>query len=379
MKVKIATVLSMLGFWVTNLVGKMPLKDRLLFLKRAAVVHFLPSNDQYCRHVCSTQEIAHQRKLFGYNLEIEYQHGCGHQYHKTPKRAILYLHPWGVIGLPHKRSSDLLRRYNVLPGDVITFNFPDAGWRLPFPFYYSSFGQLSDVLPALYTLAYAYDYFDVNAIDIFGYSRGGAVAINMIAVLNDTQGTYDHVLAYIGIDTEKRKKLLELIEKGSLVLNCPLADTNATLKMYSSMVRKFFSRVTQYKVDGLQALQSVQLLQGLSLKVLLHFQYHDRRVFNIKDAELYGAFKQQNPQTTFLVLGNDGGHIHTQVTLSKAIHMFYKQVGAAYDPHFIHEDTTYLLQPALEDAEHVIQEFYATCATDKKIMNTKVSNEKYNE
>lgn len=371
MKVNYAIV-TFLGFLAVPLSSKMPLKERLHFLKKAAMVHFLPRDKQYRRQVCSVQEVAHQRKLFGYNLEIEYQHGCGHYYHKTANRAILYLHPWGFIGLPHKRSSDLLRYYNVLPGDVITFNFPDAGWRLPFPFFYSSFGQISDVLPALYALAYAYDHFEVNAIDIFGYSRGGAVAINMIAVLHDTHGTYDEALAYIGIDTNKRKKLLEIIQKGSLVLNCPLADTNATMQMYSPVIRKFFSKVTQYKADGLQAIQSVQKLGGLTLNILVHFQYHDKRVFNIKDGDLYSAFKHHNPETTFLVLGNDGGHTHTQETLANTIHTFYKTIGAAYDPHFIREDAaTYLLQPAIEQAEHVIQEFYALCAANEKIINIK--------
>lgn len=369
MKVNYALLATIVVFLVFCMHAKMSLKERLLFLKKAAMVHFLPLDKQYRRQVCSVQEVTNQRKLFGYNLEIEYQHGCGHYYHKTPNRAILYLHPWGFIGLPHKRSSDLLRYYNVLPGDVITFNFPDAGWRLPFPFIYSSFGQISDVLPALYTLAYSYDHFDIHAIDIFGYSRGGAVAINMIAVLNDTEGTYDELLAYIGIDAAKRKKLLEIVQKGSLVLNCPLADTNATMQMYSPLIRKFFSKVTQYKVDGLQALQSVQKLKGLSLNVLLHFQFHDRRVFNIKDGDLYIAFKQHNPATTYLVLGNDGGHIHTQTSLANAIHTFYKQIGAAYDHHFVNEELAKysLLAPTIDDAERVIQDFYGICATKSEI------------
>ncbi len=365
MKVNALKLIGMLAIGVMNLVGTMPLKDRFLFLKKAAMVHLLPLDRQYRRHVVAAKEIAHQQKLFGYNLEIEYQDGCGHRYHKTPGRAILYLHPWGFIGVPHKRSSDLLRYYNVLPGDVITFNFPDAGWRLPFPFVYSSFGQLSDVLPAIYTLAYAYDHFHIRAIDIFGYSRGGAVAINMIAVLNDKAGIYDEKLAALGIDGEKREKLLETIKKGSLVLNCPLVDTNATLTMYSAFIRTFFSRVTQYKVDGLQALQSARSLADLAMPVLLHFQYHDRRVFNIKDGELYCIFKHSNPDATFLVLGNDGGHVHTHVTLAQTIHTFYKKIGAAYDPRFASEknftENAQLLAPSLEDAERVIQEFYTHC------------------
>ncbi len=159
-----------------------------------------------------------------------------------------------------------------------------------------------------------------------------------------------------------------MIEKGSVVLNCPLADVNAIFEMYAPVVKKIFSKVTQYKVDGLQALQSAATLSDLSLKVLLHFQYHDRRVFNTKDVELYSLFKRYNPETTFLVLGNDGGHAHTQVALSKTMHTFYKKCGAAYDPLFVQQELegeSLLLQPSLEDTERIIQEFYAHCALKK--------------
>jgi hypothetical protein len=348
----------------------MPLKERIAFLKKAASAHFLSPSKRYRWEVNSKEERERQQTLFGYNLAIEYQYGCGHRYHKTAGRAILYLHPWGIIGLPNKRSADLLRDYNVLPGDIITFNFPDGNWRFPFPFLYTSFGQMPDVLPALYTLAYAHDHFGVQAVDVFGYSRGGAVAINMLAVLNDKTGKYDKALNYIGIDQNKRSKLLDLVQKGSLVLNCPLADTNATFSMYSHWVKSFFFSVTQYKVNGLQAIRSATNLDGLVLNVLLHFQFGDRRVFNLKDAELYQIFKLYNPDTTFLVLGDNGGHVHTQETLAQAIHIFYKKIGAAYDPQFVprtmEANNPSLLQPPIADADRIIQEFYNACARKQK-------------
>lgn len=359
--------------------SKLPFKDRLSFLKKGMAVHLFP-HDNAQRDTCSAELVEEQRRLFGYNLGIEYQYGCDRHYAKTPRRAILYLHPWGLIGVPHKRSADLLKFYNVLPGDVIVFNFPDGGWRAPFPFVHTSFGQLSDVLPAIYTLAYAYDRYKLEAVDLFGYSRGGAVAINMIAVLNDKKGRYDKNLEYIGIDTEKRKQLLQLIQRGSLVLNCPLVDANATFSMYSDLIRTFFFRFTRYDAQGLQALQSTNELHDVPLKTLLHFQFNDQRVFNIKDIELYRIFKTHNPETTYLVLGNDGGHSHTQGALSRTIHTFYKIVGGAYDPTLVYDETVQsehngqLLQPSLQNAAQVIQDFYRHCAvkgkTEKRASNS---------
>ena len=356
------------------LFSKMTFKERFTFLRRGAKTHLLLPEKSIKRIGCSFEEINKQRRLFGYDLGIEYQYGCGHRYHKTQHRAILYLHPWGIFGIPHKGSADLLRYYHVLPGDVIVFNFPDGGWRNKFPLSYSSFGQLSDILPAIYVLYYAYENFGLEAVDLFGYSRGGAVAINMIAVLYDKTGQYDNQLAYIGIDVNKRMKLLEIIQRGSVVLNCPLADTNATFNMYSTRIKDFLYRITQYQTDGLQAIESAQLLKGLKLNVLIHYQYNDRRVFNIKDAEFYVIFKQLNPETTYLVLGNDGGHVHTQRALASTIHVFYKKIGGAYDPLWMQKkgiDTTIeLLQPDYNQAAKVIGDYYSLCEQIEKKVKT---------
>ena len=354
----------MLGCYAISLHGKIPLKKRFLFFKRAIAAHL--SSPDAINSLCTPSQIIEQQQLFGYDLGIEYQYGCTHHYRKTPGRAILYLHPWGLIGIPHKRSAELLRSYNVLPGDVIIFNFPDGGWRFPVPFVHTSFGQLSDVLPAIYTLAYAYDHFDLHAIDLFGYSRGGAVAINMIAVLNDETDMYDKQLASIGIDRQKRKKLLTLIQAGSLVLDCPLIDVNATFNQYSNLIQSFFFRFTHYIPEGLQALESIEKISDLSLKVLIHFQCNDQRVFNNNDATVYCMFKKHNPETTFLVLGDDGGHTHTHEALAKSIHQFYKRVGGAYNSFVTEsnssqqksEESFPLLQPSLKEAHDVIKTYY---------------------
>ncbi len=364
-------------FFVAAMVGistyaKTSLSKKISYFCKGAAVHVLNHTcPNIASHLCPLSEQQKQLKLFGYDLGIEYHTHSDNRVFKPEKRAIFYLHPWGVVGMPNKKHAHLLKLYDVLPGDIITFNFPDGVWRAPIPLWYSSLGQLSDVLPALYALSYAYDTFGLKAIDIFGYSRGGAVAVNMLAVLHNKTGTYDTALAEIGITATKRKQLIALIENGSVVLNCPLIDGNVTLKKYSRTVQFLARTFTNYKHDGLQALQSAQLLSDLKLRVLLHFQYNDTRVTNQKEAELYNAFAQCNPDATYLLLGNDGGHVHSHDALSKAIHIFYKQVGAAYDGQLVqaYEESTRnnsgsvarLLQPVVEESKNLITSFHRSC------------------
>ncbi len=345
---------------------------KIAHIAKGAAVHLLNHTcPNIASRLCPLSEQQKQLKLFGYDLGIEFHTHSENRFFKREKRAIFYLHPWGVVGMPNKKHAHLLKLYDVLPGDIITFNFPDGIWRAPIPIWYSSLGQLSDVLPALYALNYAYGTFGLTAIDLFGYSRGGAVAVNMLAVLHDKSGTYDKALAELGITAAKRKQLIALIENGSVVLNCPLIDGNITLKKYSRTIQFLARTFTNYKHDGLQALQSAQLLSDLKLRVLLHFQFNDTRVTNQKEAELYNAFAQCNPDATYLLLGNDGGHVHSQDALSKAIHLFYKQVGAAYDVQQlqVYEKFTQnnsgsvarLLQPSVMESEQIIASFHRSC------------------
>ena len=267
-----------------------PLGKRLSHMAHGALAHVF--NHHYVpthRFFCSDADRKKQYELFQYDLGIEYQVPADQTSSRVHRRAILYLHPWGVLALPNKRHAQLMRYYDVLPGDVITFNFPDGVWKGLVPIFNSSLGQLSDVLPAIYTLNYAVEKYKLEAVDLFGYSRGAAAAVNMLAVLNDKQGDYDKVLAQIGITSDHKTKILNVIKNGSVILNCPIIDANTTLNSYSKPMQFLARKLMSYKEDGLQALESAQLLSDLKLNVLLHFQHNDTRVTNLKESDLYRA------------------------------------------------------------------------------------------
>lgn len=309
-----------------------------------------------------------QKLLFHYNLGIE------HIVDNTPamrinhKRPTIYFHGWGDT----KNSAKLFKAYaDVLPGDIITFNFRDRGVIIP-KLHHSNLGQLPDVLSGLYVLKWTKEMVGVEAFDLYGYSRGGATILNLIAVLNDTHGTYDQELARIGITPTERATLLSLIQKGTIVLDCPLTDMNVSvkerMKRITSHAINALKRITRYQPDGLQGLTSSICFGGLKLAILVHFQNHDTIVSNKNEAQLYLHLYNTNPRTTFVVLGNDGGHLHTHASLARSIHTFKRMFGGSYDPEY---DTQYrtptqnqweaqLLTPG-PTIEQVLSTYYGEC------------------
>ena len=310
-----------------------------------------------------------QHKFFGYNLRIEHIIDNDPNLVHTKNRPTLFIHGWGDT----KGSGRLLKAYcDVLPGDIITFNFRDRGVIIP-KIQHSSMGQLPDVLQALYVLKWAQNTLNLDSIDIFGYSRGGATTINMIAVLHDKTGKYDADLARIGIDQKERKKLLEIIQNGCIVLDCPLMDVKVCAEYkfnnFAQKALKALSFVSHYKRDGMQAIDMAKKLNGLTLKILMHFQYNDKIVPNKREAEFYHNVSAHNPYSTFVVLGNDGGHLHTHRTLSNTLHTFKKMYGSTYDPNYVsqyhahkhkYQYTNKLLRPG-KYADNCITNYYREC------------------
>lgn len=312
------------------------------------------------------------RKLLHYNPHIEHIIDSSPTASINHKRPTIYYHGWGDT----KNSAKLIKAYgDVLPGDLITFHFRDRGVILP-KLRHANLGQLPDVLSGLVVLKWAADTLNLDAIDLYGYSRGGATILNTLAVLNDKTGAYDTDLMRIGIDADERKKLLSIIQNGSIVLDAPLTDMNVSvnerLKNHGKNAVKALSKITQYQPYGLQGLTSAHQLDGLKLNILLHFQYKDRIVSNRNEAELYQALYEQNPKTTYIVLGNDGGHLHTHASLAHVIHTFRKMFGGSYDREY---DAQYqatksrknvaanLLQPGKKVRE-VIDGYYGRCAEE---------------
>lgn len=295
---------------------------------QAAKLYFTNHLDEQCTYISLEdsneslqKEIKKQKKLFGHELSIQYLKDT----HAHPSaRPTLFFHGWQDTS----RSAKVLKRYcKVLPGDIITFNFPDA-MPLIAPFWKSSFGQLTDVLPALYTLNYVIKKRNLSSIDLYGISRGGATIVNMIALLHDDNLFEKHKLDLnaIGITHNDRKKLMSVLKNGSIILDTPLRsmkEVAAPLWVVSTC--------TKYDSQGLDPVENAKLISNAKLKMLVHFQHNDSVVFNTNEEKYFKNLAYKNLANTYLVMGNDGGHIHTHEALYKVIDTFRKISGNTYD------------------------------------------------
>lgn len=262
-----------------------------------------------------------EQQLFGYNLDIECLEEQNTQVKVIDKHPTLFLHGWGGS----RRDATVLKyEYNVLPGTVVAFNFPDAHGFLSI-LSKTNLGQLNDVLVALYVLKQIKDTQSPKAIDLFGHSRGGAVAVNMIAVLADTSRIYDSALQNIGINAQERRELLQLILAGSVTLDCPLIDANCVFKKhvgegFRPWLLSNLLRFGGYKPTGMQPITSLKKLAGLPLHIIYHGQTYDEVVGHEREDEFCKNLAQIFPQTSVFIRGDDGGHNHTHKTLANTIH-----------------------------------------------------------
>ncbi len=311
------------------------------------------------------------KKYLGYNPDVQYI--LDNNTHDTinQHRPTLFLHGFGDM----KNSAKLFKEfYDTLPGNIITFQFPDWGPGIPW-IRKSSLGQFPDVATALLVLKWAKNKLGLSGVDLYGYSRGGATALNMIYVLSSDE--YNDKLHTLGIDPQEKKELLSLIKNGSIVLDAPLRNLNESLS--TNIVRRFANKilpyVSQYDPQGMQGLSSAQALRNLKFNILFHFQHNDNILTNKSETKLYNVFHQLSPSTTYLTLGDEGGHIHTRKSLANAIHTFRKQYNGSYDPDYVkqyenqqpsNDISGRLLQPSQIASKAVIKDYYKSRARHPK-------------
>jgi pimeloyl-ACP methyl ester carboxylesterase len=283
-------------------------------VKQAAHFYFFGANDDSwgSRKIGSPQKAI---DALGYDLDLEYIYPKNRSFEQS---ITLYLHGWGDI----KNSARLLKKFStVLDDNIVTFNFPDARPIIG-KITQSSFGQLSDTLAAIYAAHATLQEFNLTSLNIFGISRGGATAINMLALLNDQELFSKHQasLRAIGVDQEARKKILQAVQNGTITLDIPLRSMKHT-----PMPLALAQQITLYDAKGWESIDMVKRLKGLYLTSLVHFQHDDAIVSNKNEAEFFFYLAINNPHTTYLVMGNDGGHLHTHNALSRTAG-FFKRV-----------------------------------------------------
>jgi len=230
------------------------------------------------------------------------------------------LHPISILGKSgrtmicfHGYGSNYKIAYSVKNQGVteptlISFNFPDHDilHRKNVDPSRLTFGTIDELLPAFYCLKEAVIDQGLEGIDLYGFSAGGGVVINLIAVLNSS--SYDANLQKIGIGESEKSALLNAIQKGVVVLDAPLKSVDEILDFRGANHELEFL-AEQYRENGFRPIDALSSLKGLSLHILLHFQENDEVLSNRDDSAYIERLQNANSLgKTIVIMANDGGH-----------------------------------------------------------------------
>lgn len=285
-------------------------------------------------------------KSFGYNPAIRvYPSDCIVQ---NPQEVTLYAHGYGEYqqaALPFFQLNS-----HLLPGTVVSFNFPDVVDHSFMPnLTKSNVAQTGDI-KALSLMLKLLDTCGVETIHLFGTSRGGGTVMNTLGRLC-TYEKHAAFFAELEISQDQAERILTKIHNGTIILNCAFIDSRASayywFKEWSNWVLEtFVYQWVTHRLNEDQAILSAEIVKEKNFTILVHFEHNDTVVGNSKDAEFYSMLAGTN---TYLVLGNDGGHLHTGKTLGSAIQALrYKHGGAYYnDPVLLEEGSQLLAQEEL--------------------------------
>lgn len=200
---------------------------------------------------------------------------------------------------------------------VVSFNFPDAGivdW--PNSISKTSYGTINELLPAIYVVKQCLTSCNSKEINLYGFSCGGGAVVNVLAVLN--RNDYDAELSSIGITKDDKIAILQAIQKGYVIIDCPLKSIEEIMDV-RGYNPSHSAMANAYTVNRLRPIDSLIDLQGLSLKVLLNIQDPDEAVTNRDDGLYISRLESANKKgKTVVIISRNEGHVAYHPDLWKA-------------------------------------------------------------
>lgn len=212
----------------------------------------------------------------------------------------------------------ILRTYPEIKDHIVSFNFPDHGIvDNAYDANQTSFGSIEELLPMLYVLKKCVVEGKIESVNLYGFSAGGGAVINAIGTLNTSY--YDSDLSRIGIKTEDKRRILTAIQRGRVILDCPLKSIEEIIAYRGSSLH-MQTLADRYRKSGMRPIDALQKLANLKLDVVIHFQTPDKILSNRDDELFVKNLKDVNRDgnTTF-VSGKDGGHNAYHRSLWKAL------------------------------------------------------------
>jgi hypothetical protein len=256
------------------------------------------------------QALNHSSSPFNYPLNIKVHEG------KSPnQQVILCCHGYGG----DSSIAAVIASHKIAPDHLIGFNFPDHNIfnRSMHPSQIT-YGTINEILPAVYLLKKIVVDAQTDKLSLYGFSAGGAAVINLIGMLNTPQ--YYPKFLSIGVNSNDIQKILNAIQKGTILLDAPLKSIEEYNAAHPGCLKDPLHAVqsTNYLKNGMNPIESISKWKGLNLSVILFYQNPDQAISNRDDALFAEKLRQMNPNGRNLVLSkSEGGHLGFHYSLWK--------------------------------------------------------------
>ena len=162
---------------------------------------------------------------------------------KEPITATLFLPGLLMPTKPYEYyNNDMYKRlYAVALPNQQSYRLPLGCIR------HTSLGQTNEIIPTIYALSKIQE--EHTPINLYGNSRGGALAINVIAALLEPTPLVQEKLTQLGITQDTRNTIIHRISQGSIVLDQPLRDVSTLIKGH---IRRIFPIMPNFIVALMQ-------------------------------------------------------------------------------------------------------------------------------
>lgn len=209
-------------------------------------------------------------------------------------------------GYGHNSSIvDMVNSLHVIPGCLVSFNFPDHDITESIDHRKSAFGTIKEILPLLYLIKRCAVDFQVPILNLYGFSAGGGAIVNALAILNSNR--YEQEIGALGISAQAKVQMIRALERGCVLLDCPLKSIEEiiALRGHSSALDAMQKHFAE---NNMRPIDTVSALAGLKLTIVLHFQNDDATIGTRDSTVFVQRLTQANGGRTYVTSGL-GGHV----------------------------------------------------------------------